>query len=189
MFLFAKPSKTVIETFLLAAQEMEFSYIGIGATETTVPNGYLLDHNLIEIGESDAQWDAAKRSISTWRMFDIGWVNIYGPTTPIETGQAVAIVIRHLGFYSLNAARIVYTIDEPARFGFAYGTLEDHGESGEERFMVERDSEGKIWYDLKAFSRPDHIFSKIGYPVVRMLQKRFARDSKQAMFRAVNAIG
>lgn len=186
MFFFAKPSQSFVENFLLKARAMEFSYPDIGATETSVPDGYVLDHNRIEIG---SDWEGAKDAVREWKMFDFDWVDISWPTTPIETGQTVAIVIQHLGFYSLNAARIVYTIDESDRFGFAYGTLEDHGESGEERFMVERDSKGTVWYDLKAFSRPNHVFAKLGYPVVRMFQKRFAYDSKQAMFRAVNSIG
>lgn len=117
-------------------------------------------------------------------MFDFDWVELCWPPKPIEAGETCAVLIRHFGFYSLNATRIVYTIDEPDRFGFAYGTLEDHGECGEERFLVERDPGGNVFYDLKAFSRP-----KLGYPLVRLLQKQFAHDSKQAMFRAVNPIG
>ena len=34
-------------------------------------------------------------------------------------------------------ARVVYVVDEPARRGFAYGTLHGHPESGEEAFLVE----------------------------------------------------
>jgi uncharacterized protein (UPF0548 family) len=87
----------------------------------------------------------------------------------------------------LNAARIVYVIDEPDQFGFAYGTLAEHGESGEERFSVEFDRKtGDVTYDLYAFSRPNHILAKIGYPFSRMLQKRFAAESKLAMLRSVS---
>jgi len=89
----------------------------------------------------------------------------------------------------LNASRIVYTIDggdDVRRFGFAYGTLADHVESGEERFSVEwRRQDGSVWYDLLAFSRPRHPLAKLGTPVGRALQRRFARDSLQAMARAV----
>jgi uncharacterized protein (UPF0548 family) len=112
------------------------------------------------------------------------------PTSEIEEDRTVAILIRHFGFYSLNAARIVYTIAKRDWFGFAYGTLADHGESGEERFSARFDREsGDVIYDLYAFSRPNHPMSHLGYPLTRMLQKRFAEDSKQAMFRAVRTIG
>jgi uncharacterized protein (UPF0548 family) len=89
----------------------------------------------------------------------------------------------------LNASRIVYVIDEGGpltRFGFAYGTLPEHAESGEERFLIEweRDSD-EVWYSILAFSRPRHWLALAGYPLVRRLQRRFGRESAAAMVRAV----
>ena len=119
-------------------------------------------------------------------MFDFPWVELCWPDTPIEVGNVVAILVKHFGFYSLNAARIVYVIDEPNRFGFAYGTLTEHSESGEERFTVEmEETTGEVFYDLFAFSRPNHKLAKMGYPLARYLQKQFAKESKTAMLRAV----
>jgi len=118
-------------------------------------------------------------------MFDFPWVRLCYPDTPIEVGRTVAIAIEHFGFYSLNAARIVYTIDEPARSGFVYGTLSEHGEIGEERFSVEHLASGEVWYELYAFSRPGSLLARLGYPLARHLQKRFATDSKAAMLDAV----
>jgi uncharacterized protein (UPF0548 family) len=90
-----------------------------------------------------------------------------------------------LGLWCLCSARIVYVVDEPNRFGFAYGTLPGHVESGEERSLVERTEDGTAWYDVRAFSRPRHVLTRIGYPVVRWLQKRFVRESAAVMQRAV----
>ncbi|HVS00766.1 MAG TPA: DUF1990 domain-containing protein [Thermoanaerobaculia bacterium] len=68
------------------------------------------------------------------------------------------------------------------RYGFAYGTLTGHGERGEERFTVEWNREDdSVWYELYAFSRPAHWLVKLGYPVTRWYQKRFARHSKRVM--------
>jgi uncharacterized protein (UPF0548 family) len=73
------------------------------------------------------------------------------------------------------------------RYGFAYGTLEEHMERGEERFSVEWNRvDDSVWYDLYAFSKPRHRLAQIGYPLSRILQKRFARQSKLAMVEAVN---
>ena len=92
-----------------------------------------------------------------------------------------------------NACRIVAVFgDEGAvsRFGFAYGTLPDHVGTGEERFLVEWDrGDDAVWYDILAFSRPNHVLTRLGYPVVRRLQKRFGRDSAAAMLRAVGSGG
>ena len=120
-------------------------------------------------------------------MFEMPWANLCWPDAAIEAGVTVAPVFSHFGFWSMNAARIVYVIDEredTQRFGFAYGTLRDHAEIGEERFSVEFDpSDGGVYYDIYAFSRPG-LLARLGYPLARALQKRFVRDSKAAMVRA-----
>ncbi len=136
-------------------------------------------------------WDRAIVALRTWKMFDIPWVQLCWPSAPIAVGENVAVVARYMNCYWLNACRVVYVVDEDAgplkRFGFAYGTLEDHAESGEERFLVEWDSDSnEVWYDLLAFSRPNQFLSRIGYPFARRLQKRFATESKLAMARAVS---
>ena len=72
------------------------------------------------------------------------------------------------------------------RFGFAYGTLPDHVESGEERFLIEWDQVGgAVWYDILAFSRPHHLLARLGYPYVRRVQRSFGKASASAMVRAV----
>jgi uncharacterized protein (UPF0548 family) len=73
------------------------------------------------------------------------------------------------------------------KFGFAYGTLPEHAESGEERFLIEWDrGENSVWYDILAFSRPRHWLARLGYPLTRRLQARFRRDSAAAMLKAVS---
>lgn len=123
-------------------------------------------------------------------MFALPWVELCWPKTPIEPGACVAVLIRALGLWSLNPARIVYVVDEagpPARYGFAYGTLPGHAEKGEERFLVEHHDDGAVVYDLRAFSRPGHPLTALGYPYARRLQERFALGSLAAMGRAVEA--
>jgi uncharacterized protein (UPF0548 family) len=70
------------------------------------------------------------------------------------------------------------------RYGFAYGTLLEHAESGEERFTIEWDRLKNDVYHILAFSRPNKILAKIAYPLSRSLQKQFAEASKIAMFNA-----
>jgi uncharacterized protein (UPF0548 family) len=121
-------------------------------------------------------------------MFDLGWVRLCFDDTPIEAGATVAIVVRHLGFWSMNACRIVYVIDEQDKYGFAYGTLTEHAEIGEERFMVEWDRQSDaVWYDLLAVSKPG-LMATFGYPIARKLQRKFAAGSKEAMKRAVKSL-
>jgi uncharacterized protein (UPF0548 family) len=89
----------------------------------------------------------------------------------------------------MNASRIVYVSEEQGRiekYSFAYGTLADHGEIGEERFTVEVNQDDQtVWFDLYAFSQP-RIAARLACLFSRMLQNRFARDSKAAIYMAVS---
>jgi uncharacterized protein (UPF0548 family) len=189
MILASKPSRILIDAFIAAQQNQKFSYPEMGASREGAPRGYTVDHNRVQLGVGAGAYEKAKRAIRQWKMFDMPWINLCWPDTPIEPGATVAVVASHLGFCSMNAARIVYVLDDPAtpqKFGFAYGTLPDHSEIGEERFTVELNPDDQtVWYDIYAFSRPGKL-ARLGYPFARMLQRRFARDSKLAMRRFVD---
>jgi uncharacterized protein (UPF0548 family) len=153
------------------------------------------DHNRVRLGTGREAFEAACAAIRRWEMFRLGWVEAHGAATdsitPIASGQEVAVLAHLFGTWWLNACRIVYVVDEEApvrRYGFAYGTLPDHAERGEERFSVEwRREDDSVWYDLLAFSRPNYWFVKLAYPIVRRCQRRFAAESLAAMQRAVAA--
>jgi len=114
-------------------------------------------------------------------MFNLGWVQLFQPKTEIKTGATVAVLIHHFGFWSLNASRIIYVFEEARRHGFAYGTLQDHAEQGEERFSIEWMEDDSVIYDILAFSKPRQWQARLARPVCRLLQRRFARDSMAAM--------
>jgi uncharacterized protein (UPF0548 family) len=190
MFLVKRPDEKVVPSFLAGQQSQLFSYPEIGASRLVAPDGYKVDHNRIKLGEGPETFARAVEAFKHWKMFEMDWIEIAPKNVPIVEGSCVAIIVRHFGFWSLNASRIVYVIEEHGmleRFGFAYGTLPGHVEQGEERFSVEYYPEDdSVWYDLFAFSRPRHFLARLGYPISRHLQKRFARDSLKAMERAVN---
>ena len=100
----------------------------------------------------------------------------------------MAVLIRHLGFWSLNGGRVVYGVGDRHRgnhFGLAYGTLTNHAEGGEELFEVSLNPDsGEVTYRIRAVSWPRVTLTRIGYPITRWLQARFRRDSAEAMRRA-----
>jgi len=186
LFMIRQPSAAAIDAFLSSQQNATFSYSEVGSTRTTAPTGYVVDHNRIRLGSGIDAFLRAREALERWQMFDLGWVKLFPQKAAIEPGSTVAILVRHLGFWSLNACRVVYGFNEERRSGFAYGTLEDHAERGEERFSVDWSADDdSVWYDILAFSRPKQWQAQIALPVSRMLQKKFARDSKAAMVRAV----
>lgn len=187
MFFLSKPSRESIGTLISAQRDQRFSYPDVGASRERAPSMYTVDHHRVQLGHGDVVFAQAVKAVKQWKMFDMPWMNLCWPDTPIQAGATVAVLVSHLGFWSLNACRVVYVIEERGaceRYGFAYGTLPQHGEIGEERFIVEFQSEDQsVWYDIYAFSRPGP-FARLGYPYTRILQKRFARDSISSMMKA-----
>lgn len=190
MLFFSEPSEKQIDRFLERASSLEFSYSELGATNSAMlPPLFTVDRNRIQLGSGSLAWHRSIDALRKWEMFNMPWVRLCWPTAPIAERSNVAVLAHRIGLFWLNACRIVYLIDEDGptkRFGFAYGTLTEHAESGEERFLVEWNREtDAVSYDLLAFSRPNQFLSRVGYPVARRLQKQFAADSKAAMVRAV----
>ena len=194
MFRLTPPLDDEVRRFIANQEHVGLTYPEVGASADTVPGGYNVDRNRIELGRGERMWQRAVAAVRRWQMFNIPWLRLYWPDTPIRVGAVVAVSVRHFGFFSLNACQIVYVVDqdgpmtnEPVRrFGFAYGTLGEHAESGEERFTVEWDrASDKVWYDILAFSRPRHTLAKLAYPLSRSLQKAFGDCSKVAMSTAV----
>jgi uncharacterized protein (UPF0548 family) len=187
-----KPSPEVIRQFLTAQAKLDFSYSTVGATATTPPVGYVVDHTRIKLGEGEATFTAARHALENWRQFDLGWLEAWSPGTQIKPGEVVAVLARAIGLWWLNACRIVYVVDETGpftKFGFAYGTLPDHAGTGEERFLIEwNQADNSVWYDILAFSRPQHFLVRLGYPMVRRTQKRFGRESAAVMLRAIGSV-
>jgi uncharacterized protein (UPF0548 family) len=188
MVSFRRPSVATLQAFVASQARLDLSYAAVGATAGTPPPGYSVDHTRAKLGEGGLVFAAAKAALGHWQQFQLGWAEIWPPDAPVQVGQVVAVVARLFGIWTWSACRVVYLVDEPGRmqrFGFAYGTLPDHPESGEERFTVEWHEDGAVWYDILAFSRPRQPLLRLAYPVLRRLQKRFARDSVAAMKRAV----
>ena len=179
--------------FLAEQRTLRETYPAVGATAKTPPTGYDVDRTRVRLGQGQAVFDSARAALERWEQFQLGWAEALPTRTPIRTGEVVAVLGHALGLWWLNACRVVYVVDESGpgpttRFGFAYGTLPQHVESGEERFLIEwdRDSD-RVSYDILAFSRPYHALARIGYPLVRRLQRRFGRDSARAMRAAVQS--
>ncbi len=188
VFLIHRPTASAIESFLAVSRDMPLSYGPEGIARDGA-RGYKIDDVRVEIGTGADAFERAKAALLDWQMFNTGFTEVFPPRASTEDGSAVAVLIRHLGFWSLNASRVVYQIREDAgeiRFGFAYGTLVEHGERGEEVFAVclERETQ-RVSYWLRAASQPAAFLAILGYPFVRHLQARFRQASCQAMIRAV----
>ena len=192
MFLARRPSPQRIDRFLRESQDLPLSYLPIGIVKAHSARQDV-DETTVVIGHGLADFERARAALMAWKQFNIGWVETFPRHAPIAIGTVAAVLIRHLGFWSLNGCRVLYTVggrDDAARSGWAYGTLTNHAESGEELFEVCMDPQtGDVTYRIRAMSRPQAMVTRVGQPIVRALQARFRRHSGDAMKRATGANG
>ena len=184
-----KPTSEILGRFVAERSLLGFTYAAVGATAHSPPDGFLVDRTRIELGAGQRVFETAQAALQGWQQFGLGWVEAWSPETPLEVGQTVAILGRAVGLWWLNACRIVYTVNETGpmtSFGFAYGTLPGHVQSGEERFLIEWNRHtDQVFYDILAFSRPQHLLARLGYPLVRRKQKQFGRQSAARMAQVI----
>jgi len=184
MFSARRPSQHTLNEFLARSTTRSLSYGDAGLLRR-VEAAALVETTSV-IGQGREDFDRAKAALKSWRQFELGWVTLLPPAAPIEPGVVVAVCIRHLGFWSLNGARIVDRAESSEAFGYTYGTLTNHAESGEELFEVRIDATtSEVVYRICATATPQAALAKMGGPIVRVLQARFRRDSAAALRRAV----
>lgn len=193
MFLIHQPTEERIQDFIAAQGELPFSYSEVGASRHGAVSSYPVNHYRVRLGAGAEVFRRAQHTLHSWGMYDLSWTHLCWPSVPIREGAVVAVLAYHFGFWSLNACRIIYTLEESGpveRCGFAFGTLPDHSEQGEERFVVEWErASDAVWYELFAFARPKHVLAKLGYSAARFIQRRFAVESGQAMISLVTTSG
>lgn len=152
-----------------------FTYSDVGATSGEFPPGY--DHFRLRrrIGSGRALFDRAGSQLLAYEMQRGTGIFVQASTPNAEPGTELSVRLG-LGPVGITApCRVVYVLDEPNRRGFAYGTLPGHPESGEELFAVEYDpADDSVYGMVAAFSRPGTWYTRIGGPVVRIIQRWFA---------------
>ena len=192
MFLARRPSPEHIDRFLRESQVLPLSYSPTGVVSANMVGDHFYEATVV-IGHGGTAFEQARAALMAWKHFDIGWVETFPPAAPVVPGTVVAVLIRHLGFWSLNGCRVLYSVGSPgdvARFGFAYGTLTNHAESGEELFEVFVDPQTEdVVYRIRATSWPQATLARFGQPIVRALQERFRGHSVATMKVATRSTG
>ena len=173
---------------------------------------YAVDANSCTVGSGSEDFEAAREALLGWEHFQLGWTHVDRATRVVK-GEKVAVVAQAVLPWTINPLEVVYVDDSRAQqsrnsgraqqtraqgrrvgsarkggahVSFGHGTTHGHLLSGEERFTVRWDPDSdEVTYEVVAFSRPGHPLAAITYPVVRLLQRRFARDSMKAFTRAV----
>lgn len=176
-----RPAPGLVRQVLEAERDLPFSYTEVGATAGTLPPGYHHDRLETDLGADDGdRFARARAAVLTWVPQAEAGIAVF-PDRAVESELAMVLVIKLPAFgWAVASARVVYVLDEADRCGFAYGTLPAHPERGEEAFLVVR-REGRVVFQVIAFSRPRELLARLGQPVARAFQVRTLKTYLRAM--------
>lgn len=190
MFVLGRPSEAKLARTLQRVRGAPLTYAEHGSTATVLPPGYHHVRAVRVLGTGDSVYAAACDGLRTWQLHRGQGFLVAPVHPPLAVGTEVVSAIRLAGpVHVLAACRIVWTVDEPDRFGFAYGTLPVHPARGEESFVVERSPSGEVRAEIVAFSRPRHPLVRLGGPVARRQQAVATEGYLDALDRHVRASG
>lgn len=176
MFLLTRPKAAHVQHFLKTQQTAGYSYAKAGLTRhAEAPAGYAVDRFTFGLGHGEDCFRRSADALKNWKLFNTGWITLQNLEAQMHPGETLVLLIKHLGFYSLIADRVAYTIQEPRQYGFGMGTLTGHAEEGEERFLVRHLDNGDVIFEIFAFARPRHPLARLGTPFVRWLQGQAAQ--------------
>ncbi|MFJ4667193.1 DUF1990 family protein [Kitasatospora purpeofusca] len=169
----AAAAGSALERRLRAARATVPNYREVGATaDARLPAGYTQLRRRLHLGHGPEVLSRAGRFVLGWGC-QLGTGFAVFPYAPAEPG---ATVLLRLGLPGSRwprlviPCRVVWTVDEPDRIGFAYGTLPGHPECGEEAFLVSMDAAGEVWFEVVAFARLAAWYARLGRPVAVLCQ-------------------
>ncbi len=187
MFHLHPPTDDAIRSTLRGLAEAPFTYTNVGATLAPLaaaPRGFVLDRYGVELGRGRPVFERARAALARIENYPASFTRIVRAHDELAPGALFAAVAAHLGIVSVHPCRVLHVTREPDRFGFAFGTLPGHAESGEESFTVTI-ADDRVRYDVLAFSRPAGVLARLGAPVARAYQRRFQRETLDTMLAKV----
>lgn len=187
MILRWRPRRADLERFVdgLVARPLTYDEVGATLAGGDLPGGRHQHHSTV-LGQGDHVFAAAAESLRRWVPQRGSGFEVVPDDPPLAMGTDVAVVIPAGPVRVLVPCRVVGVVDEADRFGFAYGTLPGHPERGEESFMVVREADGTVRFEVTALSRPAGIL-RLAAPISAQVQERAGRRYLKAMAEAVAA--
>jgi uncharacterized protein (UPF0548 family) len=150
--------------------DADFTYEPVGATKAELPAGYAHTRRRVRIGTGAEAFDKACDALLSWDMHRRCGLEV-AADGPAEVGRTVVFGLG-IGVLLVVPCRVVYVVDESRRRGFAYGTLPDHPEQGEEAFVVTQYEDASVWFDITVYSRPGAALVRWAGPIAKVIQSR-----------------
>jgi uncharacterized protein (UPF0548 family) len=180
VFRVGRASTAGLEEIARRAQRSDVTYDSVGATlGGDLPAGFRHDRYEVVLPDRADAFERAVEGIRTW-VAHRGAGLLVAPARPPTAGDTVAVAAPIGPLTAVAVCRIVAVVDEPGRYGFAYGTLPGHPERGEEAFVVEQVGDRAV-FRITVFSEPAELVARLGGPVTRWVQRSTTRRYLEAL--------
>jgi uncharacterized protein (UPF0548 family) len=124
------------------------------------------------LGSGDEAFAGAVDTVMTWGVQRGAGLTVLATDARAAVGATVIVGLPIGPVLVLAPRRVTEVFDSPARGGFRYVTLPDHPENGFEEFIVERSTDGEVWFVVRPVSRPGSVLTRLAGPVGRQIQRR-----------------
>jgi uncharacterized protein (UPF0548 family) len=183
-----RPTSADLDSLISRLSNADLTYPEVGGTgNATLPSGYHHDRYSVALGQGDDVFRRGQEALRRWEAHRGAGADVYPADAALVTGTIVVVTL-HLGpLYILAPCRIVSVTGDENSFGFAYGTLPGHPESGEEAFHIKRREDGEVSFEVVVFSRIADPIARLGNPIARLVQQRMSKRYLRGMQRFVTS--
>jgi len=162
------------------------TYADVGATNSgDWPVGYRHDFDQALLGSGKETFDRAVSALREWQAHTGAGTEVFPRGAPVAENEVALLLVHAAGLWTVAPFRIVYVLEEPNTFRFAYGTLPGHPEQGEASFAVVRSEMDEVFFRLASFSRPVDPLARLAKPLARRIQRRYTLRYLDALRAAV----
>lgn len=104
-------------------------------------------------------------------------------TPYVAGGTTIRLDGRVKGMNADGELRVIFSVEEPRRVGFALGTVSGSVVSGEESFMIDWHDTDEVWFTVRAFDAPASLL----YRIPALLRRR-RRELFKGYLRAISPL-
>lgn len=166
-----RPSEAELQRLLDRARSSSSTYDHVGSTLSPIDALRGVHQQQLVLGRGAGAFESATLGLRRWACHDGIGATVHPGDAAIEVGSTLLVVLRAGPASIVVPDRVVAVVDEPDRFGFAYGTLEGHQERGEESFVAELLADGTVRGTISVDAVAATLPARLVAPVVTRFQR------------------
>jgi uncharacterized protein (UPF0548 family) len=154
-----------------------------------MPVGYRRIWGRAAVGTGERVFAAAARTLASFDMQRGAGLRVRSTASRAAPGVVMASGLGAGPLRVWAPVQVVWVVEEPSRYGYGYGTLPGHPETGEEGFLVSIDGDGLVEFQVRAFSRPASRLVRLADPLVGLLQDYVTERYRDSLIRSATYVG